>query len=42
MLLEIGGDEYVDDITKIFNESNLQIKFYKDMQGNKRVIKITQ
>ena len=40
LLLEIGGDNYKNNVKKIFSKANLQTTFFKDLQGNSRVVKV--
>ena len=40
LILEIGGDDYKNDINTIFTDANLQTTFYKDLQNDTRIVKV--
>ena len=40
LLLEIGGDNYKNSVKEIFSKANLHTTFFKDLQGNSRVVKV--
>ena len=40
LLLEIGGEKQKKDIEKIFIDAGLTTMFYKDLQGDIRVVKV--
>ena len=40
ILLEIGGVVHKEGVEKIFSKAGLQVKFYKDLQGDFRVAEV--
>ena len=42
MILEFGGNKQKTDIDNIFKANNLSTKYYKDLQGQYRIVEITK